>query len=64
MKKLSILVAFALILVSIAMPVLADESPTPDPTPSESTSTPFLPLKSLNTFKKRLASSSLTKSTS
>jgi D-alanyl-D-alanine carboxypeptidase/D-alanyl-D-alanine-endopeptidase (penicillin-binding protein 4) len=63
-KKFAILVAFALIVVSIAMPVLADDNPNPEPSPSESTSTPFLPLKSLNTFKKRLASSSLTKSTS
>ena len=63
-KKFAILVAFALIVVSIAMPVLADDNPNPEPSPSESTSTPFLPLKSLNTFKKRLANSSLTKSTS
>lgn len=63
-KKLAILMTFALIFVSVTIPVFADDNPSAEPTPSESSQTPFLPLKSLNTFKKRLQSSSLTKSTS
>lgn len=58
------LVTLSLILISVTFPVIANDSPSPEPTPSESSITPFLPLKSLNTFKKRLQNSSLTKSTS
>lgn len=64
MKKLAILVTLSLILISVTFPVIANDTPSPEPSPSESSITPFLPLKSLNTFKKRLQNSSLTKSTS
>ncbi|MEN9923732.1 MAG: hypothetical protein RIS09_1246 [Actinomycetota bacterium] len=64
MKKIAILLALSLILIGISYPVIANETNSPDPSPSESVATPYLPLKSLNTFKKRFQKSSLTKSTS
>jgi D-alanyl-D-alanine carboxypeptidase/D-alanyl-D-alanine-endopeptidase (penicillin-binding protein 4) len=63
-KKIAILLALSLILIGISYPVIANETNSPDPSPSESVATPYLPLKSLNTFKKRFQKSSLTKSTS
>ena len=63
-KKIAILLALSLILIGISYPVIANETNSPDPSPSESAATPYLPLKSLNTFKKRFQKSSLTKSTS
>lgn len=54
----------SLILIGISYPVIANETNSPDPSPSETAATPYLPLKSLNTFKKRFQKSSLTKSTS
>ncbi len=64
MKKIAILGALSIILIGVSLPVVANDTPSPEPSVSESTQAPYLPLKSLNTFKKRLQKASLTKATS
>jgi len=63
-KKIAILSALSIILIGVSLPVVANDIPSPEPSVSESTQAPYLPLKSLNTFKKRLQKASLTKASS